>query len=132
MEPDEVSMHVTRSGRPSDRFISFLQKLRENGAAMAALRRGLGKSPGEVAEMHAYVLPWISSPCDPWREGAYYLVASLFALWHQSRDGDFPEAPANFGGSLRALKDESGSLEPRVVALLNSHEDDLPTRLRTL
>ena len=51
----------------AERFIQDLEKLADdkNGkkpdrSALAALRRGLGKSPGEVSEVHRYIVPYIS------------------------------------------------------------------------
>ena len=43
-----------------ERFVEYLEELERNEdrAALAALRRSLGKSPGEAAEAHRYVLPF--------------------------------------------------------------------------
>lgn len=97
---------------------------------MAALRRGLGKPPGTVANVHPYVLPWLKGVSDGWQENAFYIVASLFAIWHQGKQGPIADAPRNLGASLGRLKDDSESTEKRFVALLNSHSDDLHVRLR--
>ncbi len=116
------------------RFVRSLEQLRdeENRAALAALRRGLGKSPAETAEMHRYVLPWISPDAPPWEEEPYYLIASLFA-WHQISwpEGDSTE-PTNLGASFARLarEVEGESVERRFVAMLNCHREDLPAHLR--
>jgi CRISPR type I-E-associated protein CasB/Cse2 len=119
---------ATKSGR----FVERLNGLLVDRAALAALRRGLGKPPGLAPEMHPYVLPWLAS--EPvWNEDAYYILAALFAYWHQSRSEPAPSAPENLGASLARLKrskDESDSIERRFVALLNCHRDDLPEHLR--
>ncbi|MBI4504637.1 MAG: type I-E CRISPR-associated protein Cse2/CasB [Chloroflexi bacterium] len=130
---------------PTDReqrFVAHLAELvaAEDRAALAALRRGLGKEPGEAAEVFPYVVPWLSS--DAGRrdredeEQAYFLVASLFA-WHQGAwpaEGDRRRA-TNLGASFRLAarsRDEGGEpgVERRFVALLNCHRADLPVHLR--
>lgn len=117
-------------------FVESLEALvaREDRGALAALRRGLGKTPGEVSEMHRYVVPWLPETSNLRLEDPYYLVASLFA-WHQRswrpREGD--NRLTNLGASFARLarEDESDSIEKRFVALLDSHRDDLPDHLRT-
>lgn len=117
------------------RFVAHLQELvkREDRAALAALRRGLGKTPGETPEMYRYVVPWVGSNAPRWTEDAYYLVAALFALhqesWHAAEDR---RGATNLGASLGflKLKTESESVERRFVAMLNSHRDDLHQHLR--
>jgi CRISPR system Cascade subunit CasB len=105
----------------------------KNLAALAALRRGLGKSPGEAAEMFPYVVPYIPDYLPPYRQDDYFLVASLFAahqvIWRHT--GDRRE-PTNLGASFRWLHAafESGSIEKRFVALLNAEHSDLPEHLR--
>lgn len=120
------------------RFVNHLVQLtdpgREDRAALAALRRGLGKPPGEAAEMHPYVVPFLPRDGGRWEEDAHYLVAALFA-WHQGVWADSgAEWDRNFGASFARLAEaewsESGSIEKRFVALLNSHRDDLPEHLR--
>lgn len=118
-------------------FIDYLQRFvdREERAPLAALRRGLGKSPGEAAEMHRYVMPFLPEDARWSEEESYYLVAALFA-WHQ-RDwragaGERAGRPTNFGASFAWLARETGSesIEGRFVALLNCQLDDLPEHLR--
>ncbi len=48
----------------------------DHRAALAALRRGLGKDPGEVAEMHRYVLGSLRPFVTPRQEDTCYLLAS--------------------------------------------------------
>ena len=115
-------------------FVTRLKRLVADGdnGALAALRRGLGKPPGSVAEMHRHVLPWLDADeCgDQWREDVFYLVAALFAFWHQGKVGSPANAPPNIGASLSQLRDESGSIEKRFAALLNAHYDDVAQHLR--
>ena len=130
-------------------FISHLEKLvseRDRGA-LAALRRGLGKPPGTAREMDHYVLSYLPQDTgllpaiSEAQENAYYLVSALFAYWHQGKDTVSKDAPDNIGASLRLLvnhavsegdkrRDAEKRIEKRLVALLNSHRDDLPGHLR--
>ena len=118
-----------------ERFVAYLEELvrREDRAALAALRRGLGKPPGEAADAHRYILPWLAPGTPRAAEDAAYLVAALFA-WHQGSwaRGEGERGPTNLGASLARLarQVESDSIEKRFVALLNCHRDDLPAHLR--
>jgi CRISPR system Cascade subunit CasB len=132
------------------KFIAYLEGLvpqegRKEGrngdrGALASLRRGLGKQPGEAAEMLPYVMPWAGS--EDWgQQGDYFLVASLFAMhpknWlAEQAEGKRPES-TNLGASFHKLRAEaerkakSGeSINKRFVALLNSEREDLPDHLR--
>jgi len=121
---------------------------RGNRAALAALRRALGKPIGEALDAFPYVVPLLPRGLQSWDEQRYYLVASLFALnprlWlgqrHQSLGlamrllaraqsdarggGDANDEPENTGGRL----DEA--VERRFVALLNASGDGFTTHLR--
>lgn len=113
-------------------FINYLNRLVEDGdrGALAALRRGLGRRPGDSPEAYPHVMPF-NPPI--WAERSYFLVASLFALWHQgSHSAPRGHIPANFGASFRdvAQQSESDGIERRFVAVLNAHSDDLPDHLR--
>ena len=111
-------------------FIGYLCRLtqegREDRGALADLRSGLGRSPGEAPRMHKYVVPFLGEAAwasDRW----FYLVGALFA-WHPGH-----EAGRSLGecfGGLRRGDGISDSAEARFVALLGSHPDDLPGRLR--
>ncbi len=128
----ETATAKTQSGR-GEQFISYLKELAddENRAALAALRRCLGKSPGEAAEAHRYVLRF--NP-EPWNEWAYYLVAGLFALHPESwPQKESKSRLTNLGASFAWMKtkaDNDSSIERRFVALLDSHADDLSEHLR--
>jgi len=131
-------------------FISHLANLvrEKDRGALAALRRGLGRPPGSVRAMDRYVLRYLSSDAGEKQENAYYLVAALFAYWHQGKDSLTDGAPVNLGASLWAMvkkaadedtsnrsypdkwKEAEKRIEKRLVALLNCHRDDLPAHLR--
>lgn len=117
------------------RFVAYLAELgeRDDRGALAALRRGLGKAPGEATEMYPYVVPWVPRAVSPAQERAFYLIAALFA-WHPHSwpaDGR-PAAERNLGASFQRLVTDANraSVERRFVALLNTHAEDLPDRLR--
>lgn len=121
---------------PEDHFVAALEKFvkEDDRAPLAALRRGLGKSPGEAAEALRYVLPHMPRGATQWDEDAYFLTGTLFAL-HQINwlaDEDSLKDMSNLGASFARLnsKVEGDSVEKRFVALLNCHRDDLPTHLR--
>lgn len=111
-----------------DRFVSHLEALREDRGAMANLRRGLGKVPGTVAEMHPLLLPWLPSGIPRQREDACYLLAALFGSYPSSGG----QGTRTLGASFRRLanRPDSASIERRFVCLLNAHADDLPGHLR--
>jgi CRISPR system Cascade subunit CasB len=107
----------------------------EDRAALAALRRGLGRAPGTVAEMYPYVEPYLGAESTRARSDAAYVVAALFAShplnWH--RDDDDPRS-SNFGASfarLRARMASSEGAERRFTALLGAHREELEHHLRS-
>ena len=104
-------------------FITYLEGLRDDRGALAALRRGLGQPPGTVADMYRYVVPWL--PDDS--EAAYYLIAALFA-YHPDAGGT-----GNMGRHFARTRDPQGdntAIERRFTALLAAHPDDLDFYLR--
>jgi CRISPR system Cascade subunit CasB len=111
-----------------ENFVTELEKLvrMDNRAALAALRRGLGKPPGTTPEMYPYVVPLAPERGDD----AYYLVAALFA-WHPSPWHGTGRS-SNLGASMAHVARESGSesIERRFVAMLNAPSEDLPEHLR--
>jgi len=111
----------------NDRFIAYLRSLLSSPSDMAALRRGLGKPPGTAVSMHKFVVPWTNGH---WTDDNLYLVASLFAAWHQGKSESATESPRNFGASLARLRGDSDSSEKRFIALLDSNVEDLPSRWR--
>ena len=112
----------------ADRFVAHLQRLHaaDDRAALARLRRGLGKNPGTVVETHGLVQPWLPRGLPPWHEDACYLIAGLFAAHSE------PGGRGSLGEAFRRLAEDRGgdSTEKRFVALLNCHAEELPTHLR--
>ena len=108
-------------------FVIHLEGLRDDRGALAAMRRGLGRPPGTVADMYRYVVPWLPDDAPPWREEAYYLVAALFA-YHPGEGGR-----GNVGDHFASARDPQGddtAIERRFTALLAAHPDDLDSYLR--
>ena len=133
-----VSTRTAQGKGQAESFAEHLEKLyeAEDRAALAALRRGLGKRPGEASEMHRYVLPYMRGVPE-WQEENYYTVASLFGLYpgRNWRRDDGDDRRTNLGASLRRLADESengSSVERRFVALLNCRKEELPEHLRQI
>ena len=113
-------------------FIGSLRSLveRDDRAALAALRRGLGKRPGEAAEMFPYVIPYCVRLSEQ-RQNDFFLVGALFAT-HPGVAAAPSHLRDNLGASFRALAEKSGSdsIERRFVALLNAPREDLDNHLR--
>jgi CRISPR system Cascade subunit CasB len=124
--------------RPLDRdFVAALKQLADTDdrAALAALRRGLGRQPGEAAEPYRVLLSLMPFNAPRWQEDACLLIAGLFA-WHP-RPWTAPSSvggPSNLGASLRMHADQNpgGGPERRLVAALNAESEDLPSHLRHL
>lgn len=140
---------VPRSDRDPDDHILDDRSTRVYGqgaqgdrAALAALRRGLGKSPGEATEMFPYVMRFISDEMPVWRQDNYFLIASLFASHPDNSPSSETDDRKNpLGASVHRLDSairhkrgiastEKSSVEKRFVALLNAERDDLPEHLR--
>lgn len=120
--------------KEKDRFIKYLESLvkRQDRAALAHLRRGLGKPPKTAMEMYPYLGQFMSDDSEKMqinyrRENAVFIVAALFAYYPDAK----PNA-GNLGASLSQLKDESDSIEKRFVALLNAEAEELPNYLRQI
>ncbi len=109
------------------RFVERLFALRqaEDRAALAALRRGAGRKPGTEPAMFPH-MPWVPERIDSPEYVAAFLTASFFAL-HPAEGGS-----GSFGAVMRRIRDKtgSGSIEARLVALLQAHPEDLPGHLR--
>ncbi len=113
--------------KQSHPFVDYLESLRDDRAALASLRRGLGQAPGTVADMYRYVVPWLPDDVPRRREDAYYLVAALFAF-HPAAGG-----VGNMGDHFARTRDPQGgdtAIERRFTALLAAHPDDLGFYLR--
>ena len=116
-----------------DRFVQHLESLAtaEDRAALARLRRGLGKAPASVYEVYPIVQPWLPVDLPRWDQEAAYLIASLFAAHpYTGGRGSLGRAFTELAQARKARRRDSDSLEKRFVALLNSHRDDLPEHLR--
>ncbi|NLE46173.1 MAG: type I-E CRISPR-associated protein Cse2/CasB, partial [Chloroflexi bacterium] len=108
------------------KFIRYLLRLsresEEDRGALADLRSGLGKEPGEMARVHKHVVPHL--PENSYDDRWYYLTATLFGAYPEHREG------RSLGNAFHPLKEKSDSMEARFVALLNAHPDDLDDHLR--
>ena len=108
-------------------LIQYLYQLAaaKDRGALAAIRRGAGKSPGTETATFPYVVPFIPRQDEGLhRAWPYFCVAALFATnpQHTLR-------PEGFGMTYRRLK-ESDSRDARFRSLLNAHQNDLPKLLR--
>lgn len=107
-------------------FIGYLLGLAKEGqddrGALADLRTGLGREPGEMSRVHKHVVPYL--PEKSYNDRWYYVIAALFGAFPQHRQG------YSLGAAFRLLRQKSDSMEARFVALLNAHPDDLDDHLR--
>jgi CRISPR system Cascade subunit CasB len=122
----------SQEGNYAAAFARDLEDLvtQKNLAALAALRRAVGREPGQAMEPYRYLGRWLANG-RPALEDACFLVAGLFAM-HRLSWPDDGQGPHNLGASFYRLKEKtnSGSVEQRFVALLNCHDDDLASHLR--
>lgn len=111
-------------------FVTYLESLAEDRAALAALRRGLGQPPGTVPDMHRYVIPFLpeSVYAGSWSEQTYYLIAALYAL-HPSGTAE-GNIGSHFARTLDPNPDYNTAVERRFTALLTAHPQDLHFYLR--
>ncbi len=109
-------------------FVSYLETLREDRAALASLRRGLGQPPGTVADMFPYVARWVPAQAPRALEEVYYLVAALFASHPEA--GGTGNMGDHFRRVVQADAESAAAVERRFTALLAAHPDDLHFYLR--
>lgn len=119
----------TREEKSESGLIAYLKDLakKQDRAALAHLRRGLGKKPGYAMEMYPYVGRFAGEQSNKSHERAVFLTAALFA--------DYPDAPQNagdLGSSVKQLSEKSDSIERRFVALLDADAEDLHYYLRQM
>jgi CRISPR system Cascade subunit CasB len=128
---NEATATIAAEPIAEDRFVRYLKSLekRQDWAALAQLRRGLGKPPKSAMEMFPYLGQFLSHETKHNYENAIFIVAALFAYY-----SDAKHTTGNLGASLRKLKDDkdSKSIEKRFVALLNAEVEDLPYYLRQI
>lgn len=116
----------------TSRLLEHLHGLveREQRGALAQLRRGLKRPPGEACELWPHVIPFV--PKQKRDLAPYFLVAALF--------GEHPPTPEDLrtgrvgerlGKVMRRLDPTHSipSLERRFVALLGAREQELPFHL---
>jgi CRISPR system Cascade subunit CasB len=130
-----------------DDLVHYLEELaarQENGdsdarAALARLRRSLGRWPTDSLDVARYVAHYL--PADPRtardraRESAAYLIAGLFAYHPVSWQSEDPKARTSFGASFRQLtegktEDQRQAIDRRFEVLLACHDEELPFHLR--
>lgn len=96
----------------------------EARAALARLRRALGKPPGAAVEALPHVVPFLPDNIRDWDREAFFLVGVLFA--HHPTPY---EARENLGDALRHAGDHE-SAERRFAALLSCRSERLAYHLR--
>lgn len=124
-----------------------------NRAALARLRRTLGKSPNEAVEAFRYVASWVeralngewmqtkSDESREWSEHCFYLVAALFAFyqtgearasWHHE-EALLPNPDRrNFGASFLALEKAQAGDAPQTEGAGKERAKNLERRFTSL
>ena len=111
-------------------FVTYLETLIDDRAALAALRRGLGQPPGTVPDMHRYVIQRLPdyARSGSWTEQVYYLMAALYALHPESAaEGNLGD---HFARTLDPNPEYNTAVERRFTALLVAHPADFHFFLR--
>lgn len=122
-----------------------------NRAALARLRRTLGKSPNDAVEAFPYVSSWVdralgsefmqrkSYESREWSEHCFYLVAALFALyqtgeprasWHH--DETLPNDRRNFGASFLGLEEVQAGDAPSTEGAGKERAKNIERRFTAL
>lgn len=120
------------SSEQAQRFVQYLSKLSDtNRAAMAALRRSLGFTPGAYPPAYPFVERFVPVECSASdsRRQALHLVAGLYAC--HPKNGT--QSLASAFGNLMEQKRRTGggdSIEKRFIALLGADAENLPVYLR--
>lgn len=121
------------STEPRFAFVSWLEHVRDSNdqsyarGTLAMLRRGLGKEPGEDANVMRHVVPWLPADAGPWSGRPFFTIASLFALHPQA--GGTGDMGSHFR-QVQKGKQSAEAVERRFTALLSAHEDELEWHLR--
>lgn len=119
----------TAEQRSESGLIGYLRGLanKQDRAALAHLRRGLGRKPGDAMEMYPWVGKFAGEETGRAHERAVFLTSALFAY--------YPDAPQNagdLGSSVKQIAEKSDSIERRFVALLDADAEDLHYYLRQM
>ncbi len=121
-----------------DPFVSFLCGLDadKDRGIFAALRSGLGKSPGEASRMFPYVAKFLRSS-DPTNASviAVFLTGALYAK-HPNQKDDITLGRA-LKNSVKTLDNPEGKhgengVEARLVACLDAHYEDMQPHIEGL
>lgn len=122
------------------RFVEMLRQLahpdQPDRAALATLRRGLGKPPGTVVELYQYVVPYLPPETNERQAWPFFVVAPLFGLHPIDWPADSTDGWRNFGASVgwlvRDTPERSNGIAARFRRLLVAEREELPEQLRHL
>lgn len=124
--------------KSSDETPAFFTKLfqiakSQDRASLSSLRKTISGEKGRTIAFFPVLGHFLPKGLEPWKEANYILVAGLFAL-HVDFGNPVLSFQGSFGESFRKFKQglsgDSEGVDKRVLNLLDSDSEDLPTRLR--
>lgn len=105
---------------------------RKESKVRAVLKRSLAFDPGTYPPTFPYVEHRLKDDDGEWKRKVYYLVAGLWAMHWQDRDGGVGQSLANACRMLYSANDQSPSIERRFIALIDADSEQLTYRLRQM
>jgi CRISPR system Cascade subunit CasB len=125
-----MTSYATRERTFVDRLVALAAT--QDRAALAALRRGVGRSPGEPVEAARAFYRLLPGEVG-YAEDDFWLVATLFSL-HPSTaaepEGRKPSLAASLARLARTDASKSNGAERMTMVLLRADRDELPHHLR--
>lgn len=94
-------------------------------AALATLRRGLGKSPAEIPEVWAVTMTWenadgADAASDSRADWAVHTALTLYARHRQGKNGSMNDDGSSFGAAMGALRRHDADKAQSVVRRFNA------------
>jgi CRISPR system Cascade subunit CasB len=111
------------------RKIQWLDSVDEDAAgaraALATLRRGVGKAPAELPEVWAITMTWegedgADETADSRTEWAAHVALTLYALHRQGKSESMSDAASSFGAAMGMLRRNDPDKSPGVVRRFNA------------
>ena len=118
--------------KTGDRMVAYVRKVNAHDpGTRAALRRGLGRPPEDIANFHAHavVAPYLPENHDRATERAFYTVAALVAAQQRgARDQEAEELAQDEDADTEVVEEQSEDESPRPETPTGASADEHPTR----